>query len=109
HDQRFVTQDRVERVEAELRRPGAVAAALAAARGQRFRGQEARYGEIVQPVLLLWGDDDLVTPLRFGHRLARTLPTAELEVYPACGHILMVEAFHATTRDLAAFLASDLP
>ncbi len=108
HDRRFVTQARVEHVEAELRRPGAVAAALAAARGQRFRGQEARYGEIAQPVLLLWGDDDLVTPLRYGHQLARTLPDATLEVYAACGHIPMVEAFHPTTRDLGRFLGADV-
>lgn len=109
HDPRFVTQARVEHVERELGRPGAVAAALAAARGQRFTGQERRYGEIRQPALLLWGDDDLVTPLRHGQRLARVLPDAELEVYAACGHIPMVEAFHPTTRDLSRFLAADVP
>lgn len=109
HDQRFVTQARVEHVEQELRRPGAVAAALAAARGQRFVGQERRYREIRQPALLLWGDDDLVTPVRFGQQLARVLPGAELVVYPACGHIPMVEAYASTTRDLARFLAADLP
>jgi pimeloyl-ACP methyl ester carboxylesterase len=108
HDQSFVTQARVEHVEAELRRPGAVAAALAAARGQRFRGQEARYHQITQPTLLLWGDDDLVTPLRFGQQLARTLPDAELVVFPACGHIPMVESFHPTTRALTSFLSHDL-
>jgi len=109
HDQRFVTQARVERVEAELARPGAVAAALAAARGQRFTRQEARYKDIHQPALLLWGDDDLVTPLRFGQQLARVPPDADLKVYPACGHIPMVEAFASTTRDLAHFLADEPP
>jgi len=57
--------------------------------------------------LLLWGDDDLVTPLRFGQRLAGTLPDATLKVYPACGHIPMVEAATATTRDLVRFLDAD--
>ncbi len=108
HDPRFVTQARVEHVEAELSRPGAVAAALAAARGQRFRGVETRYPEIRQPTLLLWGDDDLVTPLRFGHDLARVLPDAELRIFPACGHIPMVEAFHPTTKALSVFLDADL-
>jgi pimeloyl-ACP methyl ester carboxylesterase len=107
HDQRFVTQARVEHVERELARPGTVAAALAAARGQRFTRQEQHYAEIRQPVLLLWGDDDLVTPLRHGQRLANLLPDADLEVYPACGHIPMVEAFHPTTRDLTRFLDAD--
>ncbi len=108
HDPRFVTQARVEHVERELSRPGTVAAALATARAARFNRQQAHYGEIKQPMLLLWGDDDLVTPLRFGERLARELPDAQLEVYAGCGHIPMVEAFRPTTRDLARFLAADL-
>ncbi|HVV86177.1 MAG TPA: alpha/beta hydrolase [Kofleriaceae bacterium] len=107
HDARFVTQARVDRIEAELHRPGAVAAALAAARGQRYAAVEQRYGEIAQPTLLLWGDDDLVTPVRFGRRLARQLPDAELKVFPDCGHIPMVEAAGETTRALAAFLDAD--
>jgi uncharacterized protein (TIGR04551 family) len=108
HNDRYVTQARVEHVEAELGRPGTVAAALAAARRQDFRVLETQWASIAQPVLLLWGDDDQVTPLRFGQRLARELPDAELKVYPACGHIPMVEARLPTTRDLAAFLDRDL-
>ena len=107
HDPRFVTQARVDRIDAELHRPGAVAAALATARGQRYADVEARYAEITKPTLLLWGDDDLVTPLRYGRRLARVLPDAELEVYPDCGHIPMVEAANQTNRDLVRFLADD--
>lgn len=108
HDPRFITQARVERVLAELDRPGTTAAALAAVRGQRFGAMSRRYREIAQPVLLLWGDEDLVTPLGYGERLSSVLPRATLRVYPACGHIPMVEAAVATTRDLAAFLAEDL-
>ena len=107
HDPRFVTQARVEHVLAELDRPGTTAAALAAARGQHLGAMERRYHEITQPTLLLWGDDDLVTPLRFGQRLAGALPDATLKVYPACGHIPMVEAATATTRDLVRFLDAD--
>lgn len=107
HDPRFITQARVDHVLAELDRPGTTAAALAAARDQHLTRLERRYREIAQPTLLLWGDDDLVTPLRFGQRLANVLPDAQLRVYPACGHIPMVEAATATTRDLIAFLAAD--
>jgi len=107
HDPRFITQARVDRVLAELDRPGTTAAALAAARGQHFRAMSQRYRDIAQPTLLLWGDDDRVTPLRFGQRLASIMPNATLTVYPACGHIPMVEARTATTRDLLAFLDGD--
>jgi len=104
HDDRYVTQARVEHVEEELAREGGTAAALAAARGQRYAALEQRWSEIQEPVLLLWGDDDQVTPLKYARRLARELPRARLEVYPDCGHIPMVEARVPTTRDLLAFL-----
>lgn len=109
YDPALVTQDRVERIERELSRPGTIAAALASARGQRYADLERRYPTLTMPVLLLWGREDLVTPLAYGERLARDLPAARLEIYPRCGHIPMVEAYDATTRDLAGFLAQEAP
>lgn len=107
YDQRYVTYARVRRVERELGRRGAVAAALATARGQRYAAVEKRYPSIDKPTLLLWGKNDRVTPHRFGQRLARVLPNATLETYPRCGHLPMVEAATETTRDLANFLAEE--
>jgi pimeloyl-ACP methyl ester carboxylesterase len=63
-----------------------------------------RYRAIEQPVLLLWGREDAVTPLEYGERLATELPNAELVVFPLCGHFPMIEAKHASTRALAQFL-----
>jgi len=105
HDDRYATQWSVERVEEELDRPGSTAAALATARGHHFASITSKLGTIQQPVLLLWGADDQVTPVRFGERLARELPRAELKIYPACGHLPMVEARNQSTRDLVHFLA----
>ncbi len=107
HDRRFATQQRVEYVERELERPGAVAAALASVRGQRYTHVEKLYGRIGVPVLLLWGREDRVTPLRFGERLSAQLPNATLKVYPQCGHVPMIEAVVPSTRDLVRFLAKD--
>jgi uncharacterized protein (TIGR04551 family) len=107
-DERWITQARVDRVEDEMSRPGAVAAALAAARGHHFGLLHAALRSFTKPVLLLWGENDEVTPVRFGHRLVNELTDAELKVYPRCGHIPMVEAHNPSTRDLAAFLAKDL-
>jgi pimeloyl-ACP methyl ester carboxylesterase len=108
YDQKYVTYARVKRVEGEFNRTGAVAAALATARGQRYSKVEKRYPSIDKPVLLLWGKNDHITPHRFGVRLARTLPNARLVSYGRCGHLPMVEAAHATTRELAGFLAKDV-
>ncbi|MBA3819868.1 MAG: alpha/beta fold hydrolase, partial [Deltaproteobacteria bacterium] len=108
HDERWVTQARVEYLEAELDRPGTVAAALATARKHQFATLHEQLKAFTRPVLLLWGEQDQVTPLRFGQRLANELANAELKVYPLCGHAPMIEAHGPSTRDLARFLARDV-
>ncbi len=105
YDPDAVPQALVDEVEEQLERPGTTAAALAAVRGQRYEDLEKRYREIRQPVLLLWGREDRVTPLDIGERLSKELPHAELVVFPQCGHFPMIEARHPSTRALAAFLA----
>ncbi|HEV7559267.1 MAG TPA: alpha/beta hydrolase, partial [Kofleriaceae bacterium] len=104
---RWVTQARIDRVEADLARPGTTAAALATARGHHFAELHDKLGHLFRPVLLLWGEADQVTPVRFGHRLANELRDATIRVYPHCGHIPMVEANHASNRDLVEFLTKD--
>lgn len=107
YDERWVTQARVNHVEAELARPGTTAAALAVARGHQFGWLHDALVGFDKPVLLLWGAENQVTPLGFGQRLANELANARLVVYPRCGHIPMVEARGPSTRDLVEFLAKD--
>jgi pimeloyl-ACP methyl ester carboxylesterase len=104
-DDRFVTQELVDDVEAQLERPGTTAAALAAVRGQDYAQIQTRYPKVTQPVLLLWGREDRVTPIAYGERLHNELPNATLKIYPRCGHFPMIEALAPSTRDLRAFLA----
>jgi pimeloyl-ACP methyl ester carboxylesterase len=40
------------------------------------------------PTLLLWGDEDRISPVEVGQRLASLLPQAELHVFPRAGHDL---------------------
>ena len=103
-DQRFVTARLIDDVDRALERPGTVAAALAAVRGQRYAEWEARYKQVTQDTLLLWGREDRVTPLAIGERLVRQLPRAWLVSYPRCGHFPMLEAAAESTAELARFL-----
>ncbi|MFZ5443730.1 MAG: alpha/beta fold hydrolase [Myxococcota bacterium] len=105
----LVTEQLVEDVERAFERPGTRAAALETVRGMRFDEQEPKYRTISIPTLLLWGREDVVTPLSVGERLVRQLPNAKLLVYPRCGHFPMLEAASESTRDLQAFLAGGLP
>ncbi len=105
-DKKYVTERLVESVEEALERPGTVAAALAAVRGQVYTDVERRYHGIDKPTLLMWGREDLVTPLKYGERLVRDLPNAKLVTYPRCGHFPMIEAIGNSNRDLVRFLTS---
>lgn len=105
YDKRFVTEQLVEDVERALDRPGTRAAALAAVRGQRFATLAPNYEKIDKPVLLLWGREDVVTPVSVGERLSRNLRRSQLIVYPRCGHFPMIEAAASSTGDLSRFLS----
>jgi pimeloyl-ACP methyl ester carboxylesterase len=108
-DPTILNEKLAEDVERSLERPGTVAAALAATRGQQFAEVEKRYRTIDKPVLLLWGREDVVTTLDFGERLSKELPRARLVVYPRCGHFPMIEAAAASTTELAKFLDEGAP
>ncbi|MFT3697259.1 MAG: TIGR04551 family protein [Kofleriaceae bacterium] len=107
YDERWITQARVDRVEDDLARPGTKAAALAVARAHHFGALHEKLRDFKKPVLLLWGAQDQVTPISFGHRLVNELANAELKTYEHCGHIPMVEAKNVSTRDLTEFLDHD--
>ena len=105
HDpERYVDEETVEAVDRLMARPGTLAAALATVRAMDFETLEARYGTIKQPVLMLWGREDQVTPLSYGERLLGRLPNGRLVVYPQCGHLPMIEAAGASTQELLRFL-----
>lgn len=106
YDPEVVTQQLVDDVELAFERPGTRAAALEAVRGMRFDEMEQKYRTITAPTLLLWGREDLVTPVSIGEKLVRQLPNAKLNVYPRCGHFPMIEAVSESTRDLGVFLGS---
>jgi pimeloyl-ACP methyl ester carboxylesterase len=104
YDPDFVTEALVEDVERAFERPGTRAAALETVRGMDFTRMEDAYQRVTVPVLLMWGREDLVTPVSIGERLVRQLPKSKLVVYPRCGHFPMLEAASESTRDLREFL-----
>jgi len=51
----------------------------------------ARLGEVACPTLVLCGDDDQVTPLKFSRSLAEGITGARLVVLPGAGHMALLE------------------
>ena len=109
YDASLMSETLVEEVERALRRPGTKAAALAAVRGQTYAEVQKRYRTLKQPTLLLWGENDRVTPVTVGERLHLELPNSQLVRYPRCGHFPMLEAAPQSTAALRRFLAEGAP
>ena len=104
YNRRFLSEALVEEIEKALERPGTKAAALAAVRGQRYAAVQQRYRTITAPVQLLWGREDLVTPVTVADHLLSDLPDARLQIFPLCGHFPMLEAAKPSTAALLRFL-----
>jgi len=61
--------------------------------------------DIVQPVLVICGSEDEMTPSRNSQFLADTLPAARLEIIPGAGHMVMIEKPQEVADVLRDFLA----
>ena len=64
----------------------------------------AQMHRVAAPTLLTWGRDDRVSPLDMALIPMRTIPNAELHVFPNCGHWAMIEAKDAFESAVMAFL-----
>jgi pimeloyl-ACP methyl ester carboxylesterase len=64
----------------------------------------AQMHRLLAPTLLTWGRDDRVSPLDMALIPMRTIPNAELHVFPNCGHWAMIEAKAAFESVVLGFL-----
>jgi pimeloyl-ACP methyl ester carboxylesterase len=61
------------------------------ARAAKRHRVEARLGEVRVPTLLVWGEDDHITPPAVAERFRALIPRAELRYLARCGHAPMLE------------------
>lgn len=52
---------------------------------------DERLPQITAPTLVVVGDEDVLTPVRFARALAARIPGARLEIVPAQGHAFSFE------------------
>jgi pimeloyl-ACP methyl ester carboxylesterase len=43
--------------------------------------------QLKMPVLIVWGAEDRIIPLRLGEEMHSLVPQSQLEVFPGCGHL----------------------
>lgn len=113
-DASFLTSERVDARWESARAPESLAftrdfykAALASMKRAPAAPLWARLGEVSCPVLLVYGQDDRVTPLESAFLPLRLLSDAELHVIPGAGHWVMLERPTVFTRVVLEFLGRD--
>ena len=62
--------------------------------------------KVKAPTLLTWGRDDRVSPLDMALIPMRTIPNAELHVFPNCGHWAQIEEAEEFATVCTDFLAA---
>jgi pimeloyl-ACP methyl ester carboxylesterase len=61
--------------------------------------------QITCPVLITWGDQDDVIPIKHAHLADRWIPDSEVHIFRNCGHIPQVEKADEFTQQILNFLA----
>jgi len=61
------------------------------------------------PVLIVWGDQDVLTPLTLGEQMHDALPQSVLQVVHGCGHLAPVECSTRVSMAMVQFLEANPP
>jgi pimeloyl-ACP methyl ester carboxylesterase len=65
-----------------------------------------RLSEVKLPTLVLCGDEDQLTPVKYSRYLHETITGSRLVLIPRAGHMVMIEQPELFNRALASFLDS---
>jgi pimeloyl-ACP methyl ester carboxylesterase len=109
YDKDAVTEEQIDTYAYFGSLPGAAAAVSQTARQlvppkQEMEALIEQYKTVKVPVLIIWGKEDEVVPLKVGEKFKRDLPNSELVVLPRCGHIPPEEEPLATRQAVMDFL-----
>ena len=104
-DPALVTGEMIDRYWAMSRRAGSLDATIARLQAPSFEPAAiARLGELKMPLLLLWGNNDVVFPAGLAATIVQAVPSARLITYEGCGHFPHEEWPDDTADDLRLFL-----
>ena len=70
---------------------------------------DGRLHGILQPVLILWGKQDVTTPLECGEEMHREMPQSVLSVFDGCGHLTPVVCRDRVLPKVLQFLDATPP
>ena len=106
YDHSLLTPAVIERSYQNRQRPGLIAPLMTMARNLSLweQGLARRIGEIRQPTLVVWGEQDEVFPPEVGRELQATIKGASFALVPKAGHIPQWEQPDVVNQLLITFL-----
>ncbi len=103
-----LTKEDVERLRADMRRPGQARARVECFFAMRENNLSGKLKNVEPPALVIWGAEDNTVPLRDAGVVADEWPLADLRILPKSGHWPQFEAQDTTRRLVAAYLGLPL-
>ena len=70
---------------------------------------DGKMDTVKMPVLIVWGDQDVLTPLTIGEQMHSAMPQSVLQVVHGCGHLAPVECSTRVSGAMVQFLQADPP
>lgn len=64
----------------------------------------AHLPHITQPTLILWGEDDVATPVADALIIHQSIPRTHLHIFPGTGHAIQIEKPKNVAKQIARFL-----
>lgn len=100
-----ITKELIDDVYSTANNPLKALSLIAIARDAKRQNLKEDLHKINQPVLLVWGKQDIVTPTEVAEEFYFHLPNAKLEFIDNCGHVPMMEQPKLFNQYLNQFLA----
>ncbi len=104
YDPGLVTDALIDRILAIIHDRQKALRLIRLARSAQSETVADRLDQLKQPVLLVWGKNDRITPPEVAQRFAQMLPQATLHFIDRCGHAPMMEQPETFNAVLLAFL-----
>jgi pimeloyl-ACP methyl ester carboxylesterase len=105
-NQTIVTPAEVDQYWELLRYPGNRQATIDRAATMRAFAKPGDVAGIAVPTLILWGDEDKLTPVDGGKWFNTNISGSKLIIYPKIGHLPMEETPETSARDVMNWLAT---
>jgi pimeloyl-ACP methyl ester carboxylesterase len=70
---------------------------------------DEKFSALKMPLLIVWGKQDVMTPLSLGESMHRAAPQSVLAIYDGCGHIAVVTCINQMVPTVLSFLSGTGP